>query len=171
MMGFIIHILYTKTLDELYIEEEKYGTLVVGISLRTYHAKLYTMLLLFRNVLTAAVIVFGEKDFFAQITILIIITVLIVLLLFKRITFQDPLENRKTRITEILLVPTMFCFGALGAQRKSILFYDLFGWIAVSIVGIIFLNELHYIATLQIRNIKGIIKTVKEKLRSRKPKW
>lgn len=87
--------------------------------------------------------------------------------MFRKINFVNPKETRKTLITEFLTVIAEALIALLTAKKKSEEYYNTVGWSIVGIVGIMFINELAFIVSMQVTAISGLIQIIKAKLKKK----
>ena len=150
--------------------EKVYGTLVVNPEIESSSAKYYDIILLLRNVLFAAMLVFVEAIPLAQILSLVIFNVLFVFYIHKKIRFEHPKETRKTIITEALLIPIGVLISLLLVKNQSENYYEILGWVITGIIAVIFVNEIIFVIQVEIETIKKLWGKARKFLKNRKAK-
>lgn len=142
--------------------QRMYGTLYEGVVLsKKTFAKYYNVVILVRGILLMCLITFFEASPVIQILPLIFFNLVLVIYMFKQVTFENKKLDYIVKLKEILVL-----FGEVGLlflcfQVGSENYYKIVGYLIVSSLGIALAAEVGYMMILQICEIKSLWRKIK----------
>ena len=142
-------------LETAYVRGQ-FGTLYEGLALTTPESKYYYISIMSRDVLMSLIITFGETLPLLQISVLIIYSIFLVYYVFKYVTFETKALNFINRTNQVLLLGVEICLLMLLFKFDSLLYYEITGWVIVSLLGLGLLIEVFYMIGLQLFGIKKL---------------
>ncbi len=138
-----------------------YGTLYEGVVPEKTFSKYYNVIILVRGIFLMALITFFEASPFMQIFPLIIFNAGLVIYMMKQVRFENKKLDFIVKLKEILILCGEIGMIFLCFKVDSEKYYEIFGYLIVSSLGIALMAEVGYMMILQICEIKNLWKKIK----------
>jgi len=148
------------------LTKAKIGTLYEGVQLKRPIAKYYHFMILFRGVILAFLVTFFENWPVIQVLPLILYNIMLVILLFKGLEFTDKRLLTINQIKEVFITIGLCGIIGLNLPDATEAYYEMLGWLIVTVFLISFLAEFLYTIVLQVMEFRSLYHKLRAYTRS-----
>ena len=164
MILFLIQILSSRSNQHLKLGLVKriFGSLHEGVTLTNSLSKYYYIIVLLRGMFLIFVVCILDDYPIFQIVSLIFFNACFLHYLLKEVQFESSRLNIVVKFKETMIFLGEITILFLHVQTYNKEYYEIVGWLVVSLLGLAFLVEFVYIIGIQIFGIKELIKQIKK---------